>query len=698
MKQHAGRWLMHPVRSRVVALLLAVLVWLVWMAAASPSVREMDERSTDAVWRMVASQVPEQRVVLIDIDDASLMQIGPWPWSRDVLAELTQRLDAEGVGLKLFDVVFPDNRLSSNRGVSGIAELENTANARLTQALATRDTEAPSVLAQVFALRGESQLRSGVLLGAVPGTGCQMPSMPAQGFIANAPGLHSRAGHITPTLDADGAVRRLPGFVCFDNRTYLNLALAGIAALSPTAFLNGDVSPSMLPVPGNGWLEPAWQISLPSLPGLRIGMDNKGQMRVPFSLARSAVVSISAADVLNGRLPVGMLKGSWVVIGASAFGLSDAVPTALGSAVTGAEVHVGLLAAILDGKVPFTPQSAVALQLIFALGSIALMLAILPGGPLPALRLLRQPQRQAAVLLPIAAAFLVALAFALHAALLLHVGWFIGWASAALLIALSGSFLTLAEHARSLVEKGLLFRNLSSYVPLPVAVQIGLTEPTGEIQARRSDVTVLAADLQNFSRYCEARPPEDAARVLHRFFSTAQAIVEAHGGVVEEMVGDSLLAVFNGPLACDGHAVKALAAARSLWLRCSEELPNTVGIGLEPLAVSIGIETGMALVGSFGPAQRRVHTVLGQTVTVALRLQALTADVAYPILVGSGAAERIGPLFDRADLALKPLGSFLLPGLQQACKVFTLRTLLQPGSIAEQSTLHYLHQQQKSNF
>ena len=115
------------------------------------------------------------------------------------------------------------------------------------------------------------------------------------------------------------------------------------------------------------------------------------------------------------------------------------------------------------------------------------------------------------------------------------------------------------------------------------------------------------------------------------------------------------------------------------------------------MSVSIGLETGTALVGSFGPARRRVHTVLGQTVTIAVRLQALTADLAYPILVGPGAAERAGPLFAQPHLGLKSLGSFLLPGLQQGCKVFTLRTLLQPGSAAEQSTLHYLHQQQQNS-
>jgi len=663
MKRLARQCLMQPWRRRAIALGLAALAWL---AIAPGSLRQLDERSTDFIWRLSASDTPERRVILIDIDDASLAQVGPWPWPREVMTELTTRLDQQGVGLKLFDVVFPDAR---------------TGNAGLSRALAARDDQAPSVLAQVFALRNESRLRSGALVGAVPGAGCQAPAMPAQGYLANAPGLHPRAGHITPSLDADGAVRRLPGFVCFEDRLYPSLMLAGLAALASPAR-------PLLPVAGAGPWQPAWQLAVPGLAARPIAMDAQGQMRVPYRMSRQALASVPAHTVLQGGVPAGLLKGAWVIVGASAFGLADAVPTALGAAVNGAEVHAQVLVAALDGAIPFTPRAAPWLQLAFVLLAGAALLGLTAGRPLR--------QHRAVVLLPVLAGALVALGFALHTAALLQAGWFVGWAAAGLAIGLVGLCLALGEHAASLAQKGLLYRNLSSYVSGPVAEQIALTEPTSDIEARRNDVTVLAADLQNFSRYCEARSPEDAARVLHQFFSTAEAIIQAHGGVVEQMVGDNLLAVFNGSLACHEHPAQALTAARALWLRCSEALPNTSGFGLEPLSISIGLESGTALVGSFGPARRRVHTVLGQTVTIAVRLQALTADLAYPILVGPGAAERVGPLFAQPNLGLKSLGSFLLPGLQQGCKVFTLRTLLQPGSVAEQSTLHYLHQQQNS--
>ena len=675
MRQLASRWLMRPWRSRALALAFASLVCLLWIALAPGSLRQLDERTTDSLWRFTTSEIPERRIMLIDIDDESLTRIGPWPWPREVISELTRKLDQQGVGLKLFDIVFPDER-------SGSPELS--------RALAARDSESPSVLAQVFALRNESHLRSGALVGAVTGLGCQAPSMPAQGFIANAPGLHYRAGHITPALDVDGAVRQLPGFVCFDDRTYPSLTLAGMAALvQPATPATTDPSPTLQAVAGVSPWEPAWSLAAPGLPGNRIGMDAQGQIRVAYAISRNALMSVSAADVLQDKVPAGMLKGTWVIVGASSFGLADAVPTALGGAVTGAEIHAQLLAAILDNAVPYTPLAADWLQFSYVVLAVAVLLVLARGRSLH--------EHRVVVMLPLVAAILAALGFGLHATALLHANWFVGWSAAALAIGLSGAALALVEHARSLVEKGRLYRNLSSYVPSFVAEQISLAEPTGDIEARRIDVTVLAADLQNFSRYCEARSPEDAARVLHRFFSTAETVIQAHGGVVEEMVGDNLLAVFSGPQGSENHPLQALTAARELWLRCTEELPNIAGIGLEPLSVSVGLESGLALVGSFGPARRRVRTVLGQTVSIALRLQTLTADLAYPVLVGQTAAQRIGPLFEQSNLALKPLGTFLLPGLQQACKVFTLRLLLQPGGIAEQGNLHYLHQQQKNS-
>jgi adenylate cyclase len=101
--------------------------------------------------------------------------------------------------------------------------------------------------------------------------------VPSEGFVANAPGLANRAGHITPRLDADGAVRRVPALICNDGRNYPTLALAGmLAAAQPTAPLR------VLTEPGTRLTDPAWTLSFPGLPGVQAPLDAQGNLRVPY--------------------------------------------------------------------------------------------------------------------------------------------------------------------------------------------------------------------------------------------------------------------------------------------------------------------------------------------------------------------------------------------------------------------------------
>ena len=402
-------------RARLLGLASAGFIWFLWVCLAPSSLQQIDERSTDFLWQLSASTQAEKRVILIDIDDASLSRVGPWPWPRKTVAELTRKLDEQGVGLKLFDIVFADGR-------EGIADLS--------KAFGARDDIAPTVMAQIFALNNESQLQSGALVGALTGLGCQAPAMVAQGYLANAPGLHNRAGHITPTLDPDGAVRRVPAIICFESRSYLALALTGVNA-------SGDQSSQSATSPidlqrGAGPWGPPWQANLAALPGLPIALDAQGQMRVPYRQARSAYTSVSAADVLQGKLPRGLLHGPWVIVGASAFGLADAVPTALGRHVSGAEVHAQLLSAIIDGAVPYTPEVALWLQLGFVL--LATVMLYLLGDTYFERRKNALLQCYRVLLLPAATLLLAMLAYGLHALAILKLGWYLGWAGPALAI------------------------------------------------------------------------------------------------------------------------------------------------------------------------------------------------------------------------------------------------------------------------
>lgn len=606
-------------RAGWLAAALSGLIVLAVTALFPSLIGELEENTASLAWRLGASHTPERRVIVVDVDDESVARIGPWPWPRERLAELSDRLAAEGASLQLYDIVFPDAAPGDTPFAAALRKNSG-------------------VLAQVFDFDASRQVASGQLHGAAAGVPCAGPLPTARGYIANAAGLDLPAGHISPLLGANGAVRQMSALVCFQGQAYPALAIAGLGLMAaPGAALQLE--------PGQGVFSPPWQLSFKDLPGIRIPVDGNGALRLPYSLHPDAIAALSAADVLQGRVPAGMLRGAWVVVGGSAFGIKDAVPTPFGGAVAGVSVHAQLLAALLDDRIPYSPAGGVPLQLAFAVAGALLLLRL---------------RNATAVWLPLVGISL-AFAFAFFAGtLLVRHGLWVGWGHAALFCLVLALALTMAGFARARREREHLFANLASYLPAAVAETLALRAPDDAMRAERRDCVALYADLRNFSAYCEARPPEEAAAVLHAFFSAADRIVERHGGRVESLQGDALLALW--PQAQSGAA--ALAAAQALLADARQWLPDNPAPGLEPLALGIGIEAGPVLVGFFGGARRRAYTALGEAVTVARRLQSMTSDLAEPLLLGPGVASRLDPhcLADR--------GIFLLEGLTQTRHVY----------------------------
>lgn len=620
-----------PWQGRALAFGLALAAAML-MRGMFPGVLDtLDERAGDFFWRAFPVDVQERRVIVVDIDEASLAEVGPWPWPRERLEALSSKLAALGAGTQIYDIVFPDARPGDDR-------------------LAVELARHSVVLAQVFTLGNEEPSAAGQISGALTSPACGAPIPQAKGYIGNTAGLSvnpaNAVGHITPRISDDGSVRRLPALICFENRVY---PLLGLAALLKSA----AAAPTLNLAPGVGWLDPAYRLSHGALPGVQVPLDANGDVRLSYSLSRKSFISVPAADILAGRAPAEFFKGAWVLVGATAFGIGDAVPTPHGGAVGGVEVHAQFITALLDNRLPYTPRGAAAIQLLMAaLAAAALLLLVIRRHRLPV------------VSLPLVGLALALLMLAAHGRGLLASHLWLGWADPAVFTLCAGLLLGVAEHARTRVEREALFRNLSSYLPQAVASDIAFREPSGVIDARRCDITVLYVDLRNFSAYCENRPPEEAAALLHAFFTLVDRVVEHHRGVVEEYAGDDIMAIWETGSA---QVAQALAAAAQIIQEGSALLPAPPPPGLEPLGIGIGIETGGALVGSFGPARRRTHTALGETVTIATRLQALTAELAEPIILGPAAAALL------PGEALVPLGAFLLEGLNQSRNIFAFR-------------------------
>ncbi len=612
--------------SSVIVMFVAMAISLLLMSLSIEPLQSLEERLGALPWTISSDSALEERVTIVSIDERSIEVLGPWPWSRAVMAELTEKIFEAGAQVQVHDVVYPPGN--------------ETGDAVFVDALGS---DGNGILAQLPILPLQDEpIQSGLMTHPLTGLSCEGSDLLAtDSYLAASDSFRSVAkGHITPIIDPDGAIRKVPAAICIDGQAFPALAIAPLLQLARDG---SDWEASIRKE--SGLLSSSMTMNLGPFSSFTIPLDSSGNLRVSFHKSPDAFRSISAIDIVEGNFEAGILDNGVVLVGATAFGLDDIVPTPYSGFTPGVELQARVLTSILDAEVPYEPSGRSTVLAIICLffGGFLYICASGRG-------------RVALFGLPILAATTPLISLTVHGVILTSYGLWLGWVMPGLFGFLAALSLLVTELARVRFERGRVMQNLNSYLPNETARRAAFELPSSHIQAERVSVTLLCADLRNFSALGERRPPEESASVLHYFFTKVNTVVEQHGGKIHEYKGDSVLAIWDG----DGPepAASALAAALQIDAEINDNLLPETGIkGLEPLAVGIGIEQGPVLIGSIGPAHRRAHALCGETVSVTLRIQEMTADLASPILVGEVAARYI------SDVKLESLGHFLLPGL-----------------------------------
>lgn len=628
---------MSPIRGRIAMLATAAVATLALLLASGPNsqLASLEERLGTVGWTLAPQTDTESRVVIVAIDEQSIDEVGPWPWPRETMAELTRAIDAAGAQLQIHDIVYAE---AKDGDAQLVAALANSRGAVISQVPVLDVNQAPGLAPET--------IRAGQMMGSLAGIQCVEGAglMSSASFLAPHAGFNGIAkGHIAPVVNGDGSISKQPAVVCVDGQAYPALALS--ALLEATGAGIDGVNSAKI-IANSNPIGAAQTLTLDPYPGLAVPLDAEGNLRISYRRAPESYLVIPAADILFGRAGTELLDKAWVLVGATAFGLGDVVPTPYSGATPGVELQARILGSLLDVAVPYAPNSAALIQLLVA-GLFALALLLMAS---------RETGRLTTLLLPSAAFALPLLSLLVHAQLLNSADLWLGWMPSAIYAIIASTLLFVLEQARTRSQRDRVFNNLASYLPSNVAEEIAYSLPTSNVVAERKDFTLLSADLRNFSSFSEARSPEESAAVLHFFFQKAAEIIEAGGGKIHEYKGDSLLALWDTQSA--DAALNALNAAQEMVAEIDHiSLSANTPYGLEPLALGVGIEQGAALIGSIGPAHRRTHTLLGDTVTIALRIQEMTAELAQPILLGERAARQLD-----AEL-LQSQGSYLLQGL-----------------------------------
>lgn len=183
-------------------------------------------------------------------------------------------------------------------------------------------------------------------------------------------------------------------------------------------------------------------------------------------------------------------------------------------------------------------------------------------------------------------------------------------------------------------------------------------------------VTVLFADLVDFTAFAEMAAPEEVVELLNAYFDRAVEVIFTSGGTLDKFIGDCVMAFFGAPVAVEDHARRGVEAAVGI-LREIQALNDERRLeGRPTLDVRIAVNSGPVMVGDVGSERRVDYTVLGNTVNVAARLESAVAEPGK-VVIGAETRRLLGD-----DVPVEDLGSIRLKGLETEIRAYRIRTEL----------------------
>jgi len=624
----------------------------VFLAAAILLPKTMSETLRDSAFDLVLAGdqqlrgpvVFDLKVIVVDIDRASISALGAWPWPRATMARLVEAVASGRPAAIAIDVLFaePDERspaaLARRLGsVTGDAEISALGKSLpdgdrlLAQAIGSAPVALGFVLDpdRAHALPGATIVSRGVLpFDDVWQTAGAIGPVPPLAAAARGLGALSLPG------STDGAIRQVPVFVAVGD-----VLMPGLAAEA----LRLATSASSYLIEG----EPATLV----VGDRRVALSRDGLLRLaPVPPSRRVTRTLSAVDVLEGRADRGRLKDALVLLGGSAPELNGLRKTPADPLTPSVQIQADAVEQMVAGRVPRTPTAAPLAQplTVLVIGALAVVLgaALSPAAGTAILG-------GAIALLWIAAIAVSVLVDRLVDPLTPTI------AAAMVFAVTAGTAYSLTRRREALVRHR-LEQHLPPAVVRRIVEQPDLVKLTGE----RREVTSLFTDIEGFTATMHRAGPEELVTTLDQYFEGVAGIVIEHGGMIDKIIGDGVNALFNAPLDLEDHPQRAVECAIAIqaWSEGFRRRPPAAAIELG--RTRIGIETGPAVVGDVGILSKLDYTAHGDAVNMAARLEASNKELGSAICVGPGAAAR-------CDAALlRPLGRLAVRGREEPIAVF----------------------------
>ena len=578
---------------------------------------------------LITSKAPTQNnIYTVNIDEATLDRYGQWPFKRDQYANLIGELYAHNAGLVVWNIMMPErDRLGGDA------------------ALASTLRDRPVVLTNMPAMTNKNQAHkpgSAVIGSDNLGTIINYP-----GLIANIPELENAAAGvgIANTLpEIDGVNRRLPLFVGSSGNLYPSVSLEVLRLLA------GD-STFQVKLNSNG----VEKMRIPSFNV--INTDSLGRVWIDLSQRSTSVSAV--------KLPADFNKGI-VIVGVSAAGLSNPVPTALG-AVYPQDIQAAVIGTLSNGvniQRPDWADGAEILGLVL-LSIIAILLTRWTYGFIAVIALISGVYFGSRYLFQ-GHSFLLDASFPIIGLVLVYVHSY------------TVKFLS------ELNQKLQIKKQFGTYLSPAMVEKLQKNPELLRLGGETRELSIMFTDVRGFTTISEhyGADVQGLTQIMNRYMTAMTTKIIENQGTLDKYIGDAQMAFWNAPLDDKDHALNAVKTGLEMLGDLDEFNKEIAKENIPAFGMGLGINTGDVVVGNMGSRQRFDYTCLGDSVNLASRLEGQSKNYGVRIILGPRTAELVRDVYDVIEM-----DNIAVKGKTEGVRVYTIG-----------KTVGYMHDEYLKNY
>jgi|TARA_A100001011_G_scaffold264585_1_gene273287 adenylate cyclase len=607
--------------------LLAFAIFISFLPILNPLqiFSSLQNYSFDTFQRILPREVyPEDPVVIIDIDDRALAEIGQWPWSRNQLANLTnQAYAAAALG---FDIVFAEPDRTNPKNLIASYSLNEELTKELIALPSNDELFAEAIENHGTVVLGQALNNKEINNPSKAKFGLVTQGDDPKQFVTNYLGAQSNIKLLDTSAKGigsmsignnDAIVRQLPTFESIGDQLVPSLALemTRVAVGASTFQIKSS----------NASSEEAFGaqtgINNIKLGPLTIPTTPEGNVWVYFAPTKN-IPTVSAGDVISGLIPPEFFEGKVTLVGTSAAGLLDLRSTPTEKNIPGVTIIAQFIQQIFANEFLQRPDWLFGAEFLAGLVlAVLITLSIQALGPIGGLSILVA-----------GSGGIIGSSYYFFKSKLFLVD-----PISPLIIALSVYVaVTFFNFLFTELERSRVRGAFAQYLSPEMVNRLAESSESLVLGGERKEMTFLFSDIRGFTKISEQYKddPEALTQLINQLLTVLSNSILEHGGTIDKYMGDCIMAFWNAPTDQVDHRQLAIQAAHSMNEALDEFNLKTKGNLDFKLEIGIGINSGNCIVGNMGSDKRFDYTVLGDAVNLASRLESQSSNYGLHMIVG----------------------------------------------------------------